>query len=64
MPCNVICSECGGRGYREFFDASMAIPGGKPIRKEYTDCDGRGYTVEKTFEEKRNGREVDGQSPS
>ena len=51
-PCNVICSACGGRGYRKFWDLRLPFERAQPDVKECQDCSGEGYISEKTFKER------------
>ena len=49
MPAKVICTNCGGRGFREFYD-----PGSDTWTEQgcYL-CKRTGYIQEQTFQEKK-----------
>ncbi len=54
-PCKVVCSKCGGRGYRRFWSACYCDTP-EPIweDKPCQDCSGKDYVMERTFEEKES----------
>lgn len=59
-PCNVVCSKCGGLGYRDFLVPQPVLPLSYYItpknlewkREECQNCSRKGHTSEKTFEER------------